>query len=152
MSEANWIPVCDEDRVPRGGGVCVRLEGTQIAIFRVADGERTAWFATQNRCPHWNEMVLSRSLTGADGDEPKIACPMHKKTFSLKDGRCLSGDELAIETFPVEVRDGKVWLMELPASFVAGERDRAEPRHGAARPVSSNGDLRGQELDAQVHE
>ena len=33
-----------------------------------------------------------------------------KKTFSLKTGECLSGDECAIKTYPVKVEDGKVFI------------------------------------------
>ena len=106
--DERWIGVCDADSVQPGSGVCVNLEGTQIAIFRMDATDQ--WFATQNRCPHWGEMVLSRALTGCDDGEPKIACPMHKMTFSLRDGRCLSGGELAIETFDIRVEAGVVQL------------------------------------------
>jgi len=47
--------------------------------------------------------------TGTES-EPKVACPFHKKTFSLKTGLCLSGDEYEIKTYPVRVKDGKVFV------------------------------------------
>jgi len=55
---------------------------------------------------------------------PKVACPMHKKSFSLVDGGCLSGDELQIRTFPVRVDNGMVYV-ELPPRAEL-ERDLCE--------------------------
>ena len=42
-----------------------------------------------------------------------MACPQHKKTFSLKTGECLSGDQLKVRTFPVRVEGTEIYL-ELP--------------------------------------
>jgi nitrite reductase (NADH) small subunit len=55
-------------------------------------------------------MALSRGMIGSLGDEPKVACPFHKRTFSLKTGECLSGDECTIKTYNVKVEDGKVFI------------------------------------------
>jgi hypothetical protein len=60
-------------------------------------------------------MVLGRGLLGTQGDEPKVACPMHKKTFSLETGAGLADPQYAVRTFPVDVRDGEVYL-KLPAA------------------------------------
>ena len=59
-------------------------------------------------------LVLARGLLGDQKGTPKVACPQHKKTFSLKSGECLSGDPLKIRTFPVRIEDGFV-LVELPS-------------------------------------
>ena len=56
------------------------------------------------------EMVLSRGMIGSADEIPKIACPIHKKTFSLKDGSNLSGDDLQIATYPVKIVDGEVFI------------------------------------------
>jgi hypothetical protein len=39
---------------------------------------------------------------------------LHKKTFSLESGACLSGDEHSIKVFPVKVTDGEVFLLLPP--------------------------------------
>jgi hypothetical protein len=44
---------------------------------------------------------------------PKVACPLHKKTFDLRTGACLSGESLEIATFPVRI-DGDAVFVELP--------------------------------------
>jgi len=104
----NWVFACYSDDVPENGGVCVKQGEQQIALFRFDRlGE---WYATQNECPHRRQMALSRGMIGTSGEEPKVACPFHKKTFSLKSGECLNGDECAIRTFPVKVEEGKVYI------------------------------------------
>jgi NAD(P)H-dependent nitrite reductase small subunit len=82
-----------------------------VAVFNFAS--RGEWYATQNQCPHRRQMVLARGIVGDQAGTPKVACPLHKKTFDLKSGACLSGDPLEIATFPVRVEGGDVWV-ELP--------------------------------------
>jgi nitrite reductase (NADH) small subunit len=104
-----WFPACPASDVPQNGGVCVKYGDEQIALFYFS--RRSEWYATQNLCPHRQQMALSRGMIGTQNDEPKVACPFHKKTFSLVDGHCLSGDEhLSIKTFPVKVENGYVLI------------------------------------------
>jgi nitrite reductase (NADH) small subunit len=103
-----WFAACHTRDVPSNGGVCVKFENKQIALFQF--GRRGEWFATQNECPHRKQMALSRGMIGTQQDEPKVACPFHKKTFSLATGQCLSGDECSIETYPVKVENDKVFI------------------------------------------
>jgi nitrite reductase (NADH) small subunit len=103
-----WFYACTVTDVPLNGGVCVKYNNEQIALFHFS--RRNEWYATQNECPHRKQMALSRGMIGTMGEEPKVACPFHKKTFSLKTGECLSGDECALKTYPVKVEDGKVFI------------------------------------------
>ena len=64
-------------------------------------------------CPHKNAFVLSRGILGSAGDVPKVACPLHKKTFSLESGDCLSADDFSLKVFPVQIKGSDVYL-ELP--------------------------------------
>jgi len=66
--------------------------------------------ACQNVCPHKMEMVLSRGISGSADDVPKIACPMHQKTFSLIDSSNLDGEEYSIATYPAKVVEGEVFV------------------------------------------
>ena len=109
MSEGlTWFLACKTSDVPDNGGVCVKYGEDQIALFNFT--RRGEWYATQNECPHRKQMALSRGMIGTQHDEPKVACPFHKKTFSLKTGECLNGDECAIKTYAVKVEDGKVFI------------------------------------------
>ncbi|MDJ1492548.1 nitrite reductase small subunit NirD [Cytophagaceae bacterium DM2B3-1] len=103
-----WFLACSAGDIPQDGGACVKYNDKQIAVFNFA--RRNEWFATDNLCPHRQQMVLSRGMIGTQGDEPKVACPFHKKTFSLKTGECLSGDDCTITTYPVKIEDGFVYI------------------------------------------
>lgn len=103
-----WFPACKTHDVPLNGGVCVKYKDDQIALFHFT--RRDEWYATQNMCPHRQQMALSRGMLGSQNGEPKIACPFHKKTFSLETGECLSGDECSIKTYPVKVEHNIVFI------------------------------------------
>jgi nitrite reductase (NADH) small subunit len=111
MSEVmidQWVYACREEDIPQDGGACVLINGEQIAIFNFS--RKNEWYATQNLCPHKQQMALSRGMIGSTNDEPKVACPFHKKTFSLKSGACLSGDDYCIKTYDVKVKDNGIYL------------------------------------------
>lgn len=103
-----WFTACRVEDVPENGGVCVKFKEEQIALFHFT--RRNEWYATQNECPHRQQMALSRGMIGSTNDEPKVACPFHKKTFSLTSGECLSGDDYQLKTYPVRVEDGLVYI------------------------------------------
>ncbi len=116
MADRSWVPLVDVDAVPRDGGVAVKYGAVQLAVFHFAS--RGEWYATQNMCPHRKEMVLARALIGDQGGVPKLACPMHKKTFSLETGECLSGEAYQVATFPVQINAGTVYVELPPAELL----------------------------------
>jgi nitrite reductase (NADH) large subunit len=129
-----WVRVAAVDDVPLDGGIAVRHGNAQVALFHFA--AKNAWYATQNLCPHKREMVLARGILGDQAGAAKVACPLHKKTFDLASGRCLSGDDLEIATFPVRV-DGDDVLVELPAE---SEFPRLSNGEKACYPVHAHPD------------
>jgi nitrite reductase (NADH) small subunit len=106
--KVKWHKAAKIEDVPENGGTCVKLEDKQIAIFNFK--KRGEWYATQNQCPHKMQMILSRGMIGSKEGEPKVACPFHKKNFSLKTGECLSGEDYSIKTYPIKVEDGYVFI------------------------------------------
>jgi nitrite reductase (NADH) large subunit len=109
--QRSWVRLARVDSFPKDGGRTLRYGNTQIAVFNFES--RGEWYATQNKCPHMKDMVLGRGLIGDQQGVPKVACPLHKKSFSLVDGHCLGEDSYKILTFPVKVEDGWVHV-ELP--------------------------------------
>lgn len=104
-----WFAACKTEDVPQNGGVCVKYHNEQIALFNFT--RRGEWYATQNLCPHRMQMALSRGMIGSENGEPKVACPFHKKTFSLIDGECLNDDQCgSIKTYPVTIKNGIVYI------------------------------------------
>lgn len=106
-----WVKVGHVADFPADGGAAVKYGDVQIAVYHFAS--RGEWYACQNMCPHMNAFVLSRGILGTTGNEPKVACPLHKKPFSLTTGRCLSGEPYSLKVFPVKVEADEVYL-ELP--------------------------------------
>ncbi|MEM7516947.1 MAG: nitrite reductase small subunit NirD, partial [Planctomycetota bacterium] len=105
-SQKSWVPFGPAAEFPVSLGTPVLYGESQLAIFHTVSGE---WFATQNMCPHKQAFVLAQGVIGLSGDAPKVACPLHKKQFGLKDGKQLDGD-LEIITFPVRIVDGQVQI------------------------------------------
>lgn len=104
-----WVAAAPVEHFPKNAGACVRHNGMQIAVFNFS--RRNEWYACQNLCPHKKQMILSRGMIGSAGDEPKVACPFHKRTFSLRDGKCLSEAQCDyIQVFPVRVENGMVMI------------------------------------------
>ena len=110
LSATRWFYACRTEDVPANGGVCVKVGEEQIALFNFT--RRGQWYATQNLCPHKRQMALSRGMIGSAGPgcEPKVACPFHKRTFSLLSGENLEGEDYVIRTYPVRVHDGRVYI------------------------------------------
>ena len=102
----DWIKVADVSACMDGGGVCVKWGEEQIAVFQLGDN----WYATQNRCPHQQQEVLSRGLLGDAKGEPKVACPLHKNSFSLQTGEHLGEGGWTLKTYKIKVEDGGVFL------------------------------------------
>ena len=111
VSESNvseWFKVGKTTDFPEDSGACVKHNTKQIAVYNFT---RTGkWYATQNLCPHKMEMVLSLGMIGDKAGIPKVACPMHKKNFSLEDGSNLGGEDLKIATYPVKIENGNVYI------------------------------------------
>ena len=101
-----WVAVGAETLFPADAGIAVRVGEKQIAVYW--SSETDEWFATENHCPHAGYAVLARGLIGDAKGEPKVACPMHKRAFSLRSGRCLSDDSLRVQVYDVRVREGHV--------------------------------------------
>jgi nitrite reductase (NADH) large subunit len=110
--DERWVPVGKVADFPSDGGSTIKYGRTQIAVFNFAS--RGEWYACQNMCPHKREFVLARGLLGDKGGTPKVACPLHKKTYSLETGASLGGEDYAVQVFKVKVEGDDVFLL-LPA-------------------------------------
>ncbi len=109
-TQTKWQAVCRVEDIPEDGGACVLFNGKQIAVFNFTTLGK--WYATDNECPHRLQMAISRGMIGTQGDIPKVACPFHKKTFSLENGECLNDDACGhLKVFDIKVELGFVYLV-----------------------------------------
>ena len=119
VDQTVWVDVGHVSDFPVDGGATIQRGKVQIAVFNFTS--RGEWYASQNMCPHRKAFVLSRGMIGDAAGAPKVACPMHKKTFSLETGESLQGEEYSIRTFPVKIEDDRV-LLELPPIQILDEQ------------------------------
>ena len=111
LESPRWVHVGTVADFPPNGGGTIKYGQVQVAVFNFTS--RNEWYACQQMCPHRKAFVLSRGIIGDAGGVPKVACPLHKKTFALDSGQCTSGDDYSVRVFPVKVEDGNVFV-ELP--------------------------------------
>jgi len=104
-----WTKVCMVEDIPENGGACVIENNQQIAIFKSNSGSK--WYATDNQCPHKQQMVISGGIIGDEQGKPKVACPLHKHTFSLEHGNCLSDKSIPkLKTYPIRTENKRVYI------------------------------------------
>lgn len=103
-----WFKACKVEDIPADGGSCIKYRQEQIAIFSFS--RKGEWYAIQNQCPHKLQMVLSRGIIGDQQGEPKVACPFHKRSFSLKTGETIGSDCDKVKVYPVKIEAGNVYV------------------------------------------
>lgn len=102
-----WTPVCTIDRLWVDRGAAALVDGEQVAIFRLADGQV---LAVGHRDPFTGANVIARGMVGSRGEVPTVASPLHKQVFDLRTGACLDDPDVGLESWDVKVTDEVVWL------------------------------------------
>ncbi|WP_341312152.1 nitrite reductase small subunit NirD [Paraburkholderia sp. IMGN_8] len=106
-----WTPICPLDDIVPNTGVCALVNGEQVAVFHVSDGDaNNSVFAIENFDPGSQAAVLSRGLIGSLGERLVVASPIYKHHFDLRTGECLETPEYAVSAFAARVEDGQVWV------------------------------------------
>ena len=105
-----WTAVCAVEEIVPNTGVCALLQGQQVAVFRMNEGEESRVFAIGNYDPNSDAAVLSRGLVGNLGERLVVASPIYKHHFDLQTGECLEAPEHSVPTWPARIEGGKVWV------------------------------------------
>lgn len=105
--EAIWVEVCELNDILLHAGVAAKVNGKQVAIFRV---EEEVLYAISNFDPFTKANVLSRGIVGSKGGVYKVASPLLKHSFNLETGEYLDDPTIKVPTFEVRVENGKVWV------------------------------------------
>jgi nitrite reductase (NADH) small subunit len=106
MTAARWTPVCALQDVVPGTGVCALVDGRQVAVVRVGEGNEV--YAIDNFDPFGKAFVLSRGIVGDRKGVPKIASPLFKQSFDLRNGQCLDDAAVRVRAYEVRVRGGRI--------------------------------------------
>ena len=113
---ASTTAVCTLADLPLERGVPALVDGDQVALFRLSPREVVA---IQHRDPYTGANVLARGLIGSRavggaGPQVTLSSPLHKQVWDVRTGACLDAggkDLLDVRTWPVEVRDGAVYVL-----------------------------------------
>ena len=108
-----WTLVCQAKDILPNTGVCARVHGRHVAVFRVGP---SAFLAIDNVDPKSGASVLSRGLVGSlatpQGVRTVVASPLYKQHFDLRTGECLEAPEQSVRAHPVRL-DGEQLLVAL---------------------------------------
>ena len=86
-----------QDNTPKA----VRVEGRSIALFR----HNGQVYATDNQCPH-----MGYPLTRGRVRNGVLTCDWHGWSYDMRGGGCFTGGCDDLDTFPVEERDGAIFV------------------------------------------
>lgn len=98
---SSFVPAASLDELQRLGSLVTSVGGVAVALF--AHDDRV--FAVENRCPHMG-FPLHRG-TVKDG---VLTCHWHHARFDLETGGTFDQWADDARVFPVETRDGTVWV------------------------------------------
>jgi NAD(P)H-dependent nitrite reductase small subunit len=122
----HWVDVGPASAFRCGGGSAVKVSNTELAVYYHLSTEK--WYATQNSCPHKQLQVLSRGLVGMHGEEPKVACPIHKNTYNLNTGKGISNPGYNLATFDCKEDGGRVFVRVPPDEQLDKVLGREDPK------------------------
>jgi len=91
--------------VQAAGSLLVNLEKHTIALFY----SENKVYAIDNRCPH-----MGFPLHGSTCKDGIVTCPWHYARFDLASGGTFDSWADDVRAFPVEIRDGEVWVNLTP--------------------------------------
>ena len=97
---AKWEKICPVEEIPVGTRKVFPLGALDILVFNT--GKR--FYASNAEC------FLGDSLEKAELQGHVVICAAHGCKIDLANGKCITDAGLDIPIFPVEVRDGSVWV------------------------------------------
>jgi nitrite reductase/ring-hydroxylating ferredoxin subunit len=100
-AQSRYVKVADLKDVPEGTPKAVKVEGRSIALFQ----HQGNIYATDNQCPH-----MGYPLTRGRVRNGVLTCDWHGWSYDMRGGGCFTGGCDDLDTFPVEVRDGAIYI------------------------------------------
>jgi len=101
-----YVELISLERCRRNAGTFVEKGAHEYAVFVSADGASVR--VIDNSCPH-----ASGNLAGGDVLDDVVSCPWHQWKFDLETGVCTNSQQAKVQTYPVMIRDGCIWI-DLP--------------------------------------
>ncbi|MBO0868999.1 MAG: non-heme iron oxygenase ferredoxin subunit [Micromonosporaceae bacterium] len=106
------IKVCAVEEIAPGTAIRSDVDGVEVAVVRTGDGQV---FAVHDVCSH-QEVPLSEG----EIDGCTVECWLHGSRFDLRTGEPTGPPATQpVPTFPVEIRDGFVFVSLTPSNGVS---------------------------------
>lgn len=113
-----YTPVAKLADVQAAGSLLVHKEKHTIVLF-YSDNRV---YAIDNRCPH-----MGFPLHGSTCKDGIVTCPWHYARFDLASGGTFDSWADDVPSFPVEIRDGEVWVnLAPPVNLHAHQTERLQ--------------------------
>jgi nitrite reductase/ring-hydroxylating ferredoxin subunit/multimeric flavodoxin WrbA len=127
--ENNLQYVCDAEQVPAGQSRAFSITDTrgsriEIALFNISG----TFYATSNVCIHQGGPLSKGEIEG-----DVVICPWHGWKYSVKNGKSPHKGGGSVDSYPVQVSEGKVYLSTVPSSV----GKRTSKPHRAYRELDS---------------
>ena len=117
MAQPNFV--CNEAEVTQGAARIVKVRSLSIGLFRTGDGRIRALL---NVCPHRGAPLCEGPQCGTTEsiddfefnyvrDNDIVRCAWHGWEFDIATGQSLVDPNVKARTLPVEVNDGKVFVI-----------------------------------------
>lgn len=99
--DQGWREVTSLAEVPTNHVLAMKVEGKSIILHR--QGDNVACF--HNACSHLGVPIDSGEL-----QQGRLTCPYHHFQYALETGECLTSPETPLQSYPVQVRGGQVFV------------------------------------------
>jgi len=94
---------------PQNNMMEMEVEGKQFTLAKFQD----SYFAFASKCPH----ASGRMAAGYINPLGQVVCPLHRYCFDMKNGRNTSGEGYFLKTYPVELKEGALFIGFKPFSL-----------------------------------
>jgi nitrite reductase/ring-hydroxylating ferredoxin subunit len=102
-----YVRVAAVDAVREDGPLVESVDGRTVGLFH----HEGSVYAVDNRCPH-----MGFPLSDGRVDDCVLTCPWHHARFDVTGGDTFDPWADDVRTYPVEVRDGDVWVDPDPST------------------------------------
>ena len=126
-SRSEFIECAKVSEIPDDGVIAVNVSGQPIALAK-SDGNI---FAVDNRCPH-----MGYPLNRGSVHDGILICHWHHAMFDLASGCTFHPFADDVEPYPVEVRDGKVYVNVTANGANAVDRWKGRLREGLEQSIN----------------
>ena len=87
----------------------LEVEGRSFTLAKKSD----EYFAFASKCPH----ASGRMAQGYINPLGQVVCPLHRYCFDMKNGRNTSGEGYFLKTYPIELKEGGLFIGFKPFSL-----------------------------------